>query len=456
VKTAPRPLSVMIFALYLAMSVPLPAQPSMPLTGQADPTPIIIKLTINDVIEPITAEYLQRGVQEATREHAQAILLSLDTPGGLLESTRAMVQTIEQSSVPVIVFVSPSGSRAGSAGFFLLETADIASMAPGTNAGAAHPIVEGRQLDPILKEKIENDTAAFLRASVSRRGRNITAAEDAVRNSKSYSDTEALKLNLIDVIAGDDVSLLTALDGHKLLRFNGSTTSLRLHGAKIVATPPSLRERLLSKLTNPNLAVLLIALGGLLIYLEFNLPGTIVPGTLGAFFVLLGGFGLDLLPLHHSALLLILAALVMIGLEVSFYSHGILAFAGIISLVLGLATLVDGPIPELRVRFAIALAVGFGFGSISVGLGWIALRARRNKVLTGSQAMIGNLAITRTPLSPIGQVEVRGELWQARLEGPSELPTGVVVRIRAVSGLQLVVEPTSILSTDAGLSGPPT
>lgn len=146
----------------------------------------------------------------------------------------------------------------------------------------------------------------------------------------------------------------------------------------------------------------------------------------------------------------------MIGLEVSFYSHGILAFAGIISLVLGLATLVDGPIPELRVRFAIALAVGFGFGSISVGLGWIALRARRNKVLTGSQAMIGNLAITRTPLSPIGQVEVRGELWQARLEGLSELPTGVVVRIRAISGLQLVVEPTSILSTDTGLSGPPT
>jgi membrane-bound serine protease (ClpP class) len=366
-----------------------------------------------------------------------------------------MVQAIEQSSVPVIVFVSPAGSRAGSAGFFLLEAADIAAMAPGTNAGAAHPIVEGGQVDPILKEKIENDTAAFLRSSASRRGRNVNAAEDAVRNSKSYSDTEALKLNLIDFIAGDDVSLLTALDGRELLRFDGATTTLRLHGAKIVVTPSTLREQLLSKLTNPNFAVLLIALGGLLIYLEFNLPGTIVPGTLGAFFVLLGGFGLNLLPLHHSALLLILAALIMIGLEVSFYSHGILALAGIISLIFGLATLVDGPIPELRVRLAIALAVGLGFGSISVGLGWIALRARRNKVLTGSQAMIGKLAVTRTPLVPIGQVEVRGELWQARLEGLSELPTGVTVRIRAIAGLQLVVEPTSILSTDTGLARPP-
>ena len=445
----------MIFALSVAMTVALRAQPSVLSTGQTNAPPVVIKLTINDVIQPITAEYLQRGLREAARVHAQAVLLLLDTPGGLLESTRVMVQAIEQSSVPVIVFVSPAGSRAGSAGFFLLEAADIAAMAPGTNAGAAHPIVEGSQLDPILKEKIENDTAAFLRSSASRRGRNVNAAEDAVRNSKSYSDTEALKLNLIDVIAGDDVSLLTALDGHKLLRFDGSTTTLRLHGAEIVVTPSTLREQLLSKLTNPNFAVLLIALGGLLIYLEFNLPGTIVPGTLGAFFVLLGGFGLDLLPLHHSALLLILAALIMIGLEVSFYSHGILAFAGIISLIFGLATLVDGPIPELRVRLAIALAVGLGFGSISVGLGWIALRARRNKVLTGSQAMIGKLAVTRTPLAPTGQVEVRGELWQARLEGPSELPTGATVRIRAIADLQLVVEPTSILSTDAGLASPP-
>ena len=185
------------------------------------------------------------------------------------------------------------------------------------------------------------------------------------------------------------------------------------------------------------------------------MPGTIIPGTLGVFFVLLGAFGLNLLPLHHSALLLILAALVLIGLEVNFYTHGILALTGIASLVLGLATLVDSPIPELRVRFAIALAVGLGFGCITVGLGWIALCARRNKVLTGSQAMVGKLAIARTPLSPAGQVEVRGELWQALLESPSALPAGATVQIRAVDGLQLIVEPASILPNNTQSSDSP-
>ena len=282
----------------------------------------------------------------------------------------------------------------------------------------------------------------------------MIAVEDAVRNSKSYSDTEALKSNLIDVIAGDDTSLVTSLDEHELLRADGSTTSLHLHEAEIVAIPFSLRERLLSKLANPNIAILLMALGGLLIYLEFNLPGTIVPGTLGVFLVLLGGFELSFLPLHHSALLLILASVVMIGLEVSVFSHGILAFVGTISLVLGLSTLVDGPIPQHRVRFAMALAVGLGFSCISVGLGWIALRARRNKVLTGSRAIIGNLAVTRTPLSPTGQVEVRGVLWQARLEGMPELPTGATVRIRSITDLHLIVEPTLIIQTGTPRSGP--
>src|SRR5580700_1516231 len=170
----------------------------------ATPTPVVIKLTLHDTIQPITADYLQRGLQEAARQHAQLVIVSLGTPGGLLESTRVMVQAIENSPVPVVIFISPAGSRAGSAGFFLLEAADIAAMAPGTNAGAAHPIVEGRQLDPILKEKIENDAAAFLRSSSARRGRNVDAAEDAVRNSKSYSDQEALKLKLIDLVTTDD------------------------------------------------------------------------------------------------------------------------------------------------------------------------------------------------------------------------------------------------------------
>jgi len=438
-----RPAAKSVFALLSTflclLALPLVAAPA----GQ----PRIVKLTIHDTIQPITADYLQRGIDEAARQHATAVLISLGTPGGLLESTRAMVQSIENSPVPVIVFISPSGSRAGSAGFFLLEAADIAAMAPGTNAGAAHPIVEGRQLDPVLKQKIENDAAAFLRSFTTRRGRNVEAAEDAIRNSKSYSDEESLKLKLIDLVSPDDASLLAALDNREIHRFNGSTETLHLRNASIATILPSVRERLLSKLANPDIAVFLLVLGGLLIYLEFNVPGTVVPGSIGTLFVLLGLFGLNLLPVRHTAVALLIAALVLIVLEAKFSSHGALALAGIAALVFGLATLVDAPIPELRVHIATAAAAGISFGAISFGLAWIALRARRGKILTGPQAMIGASAIVRTPLAPTGQVEIRGELWQARLTGPSSLPPGTSVPagasviVKSIDGLTLIVQP---------------
>src|SRR6202522_3360361 len=198
-----------VVAVLMTLSCVLPAT----ISAASETSPVVVKLTLHDTIQPITADYLQRGLAEAARQHAQLVLVSMGTPGGLLESTRVMVQAIENSHVPVIIFISPTGSRAGSAGFFLLESADIAAMAPGTNAGAAHPIVEGTKLDPILKQKIENDAAAFLRSYTSRRGRNVEAAEDAIRNSKSYSDQEALKLKLIDIDAVDDRTLLSALDG---------------------------------------------------------------------------------------------------------------------------------------------------------------------------------------------------------------------------------------------------
>ncbi len=371
-----------VIALLITLSCLLPA------TLYADTTtPIVVKLTLHDTIQPITADYLQRGLQEAARQHAQLVLVSMGTPGGLLESTRVMVQAIENSPVPVVIFISPSGSRAASAGFFILEAADIAAMAPGTNAGAAHPMVVGNQIDPVLKQKIENDAAAFLRSYTGRRGRNVQAAEDAIRNSKSYSDEEALNLKLIDLVTLDDASLLTALDNREIHRFDGSTQTLHLKGAAIVTTAPSLRERLLSKLTNPDIAVLLMVLGGLLIYLEFNVPGTVVPGSLGTLFVLLSLFGLNLLPVRHTAIALLLAA------------------------------------------------------AITFGLAWIALRARRSKVLTGPQAMIGRTAIARTPLNPTGQVEIRGELWQASLRGAASLAIGSAVYVRGIEGLVLIVEP---------------
>ncbi|HEX3966686.1 MAG TPA: nodulation protein NfeD [Edaphobacter sp.] len=431
-----KPLIKAVLALLLTLSW-LPAIAA----ADAPERNIVVRLTLHDTIQPITADYLQRGLQEAANQHAQLVIVSMGTPGGLLESTRVMVQAIENSPVPVVIFISPTGSRAGSAGFFLLEAADIAAMAPGTNAGAAHPIVEGGKMDPVLKEKIENDAAAFLRSYVSRRGRNVQAAEDAVRNSKSYSDDEALKLKLIDLESPDDASLLATLNGREIHRFNGSTQILHLDGAEIVTIPPSLRERLLSKLTNPDIAVLLLILGGLLIYLEFNAPGTIVPGSVGTLFVLLSLFGLNLLPIRHTAIALLLAAVVLMLLEAKFGGHGVLALTGIVALVFGLATLVDGPIPELRVHVATAIGAGVGFGVITFGLAWIALKARRGKVLTGPQAMVGGTAIVRTPLNPTGQVEIRGELWQASLRGHPPLAAGSAVFVRSVDGLVLIVEP---------------
>ena len=428
-------IKAMLTALLFCCLLPakLSASPSDP--------PVVVKLTIHDTIQPIMADYLQRGLDNSDRLHAQAVLVSLGTPGGLLESTRVMVQAIENSPVPVVLFISPSGSRAGSAGFFLLEAADVAAMAPGTNAGAAHPIVEGRQMDPVLKEKIENDATAFLRSYAGRRGRNVEAAEDAVRNSKSYSDQEALHLKLIDLVAADDQSLLAALDGREIHRFDGSSYTFHTRGAAIVRNAPSLRERLLSKLTNPDFAVCLLVLGGLLVYLEFNVPGTVVPGSLGTLFILLGLFGLNLLPVRHTAVVLLLAAVVMMVLETKFASHGVLALAGTASLVFGLATLVDGPIPELQVHRGVAVGAGIGFGAISFGLAFLALRARRNKVLLGPQAMVGGIAIVRTPLSPTGQVEIRGELWQASVRSGAALPVGASARVREVEGLVLIVEP---------------
>lgn len=405
--------------------------------------PTVVKLTLHDTVQPISASYLQRGLDYAAAQHASAVLLSLGTPGGLLTSTREMVSAMERSPVPVIVYVEPTGARAGSAGFFLLEAADIAAMAPGTNAGAAHPILEGRTLDPILKKKVEEDATAFLRSIDAPRHRNEKAGSDAIIDARSYSADEALKLHLIDLIAPDERTLLNQLDGRPVTRFNGSASTLHLANAIIQPLPPSTRERLLTTLANPDLAVLLLVAGLLLIYLEFNIPGTVVPGALGALCVLLALCGLDLLPIQHTAVALLLLSFALILLEIKFSSHGILAMLGTATLIFGLLTLVDGP-PEMRVHASTAVAAGLTFGMITFGLAWIAVRARRNKHLTGAEAMTGLLAQARTPLHPQGghpgQVLVRGELWSAFL-APDSPPVSVEQQtvVVAVEGLALIV-----------------
>jgi membrane-bound serine protease (ClpP class) len=409
------------------------------LACQAQTHPEVVVIHLDDTIQPISADYMGRGLDLATAQHASAVLIEINTPGGLLDSMRQMVSRILASPIPVIVYVAPSGSRAGSAGFFLLEAADVAAMAPGSNAGAAHPVVEGGpKLDDIMKQKLENDTAAFLRSYVARRGRNVAAAEDAVRSSKSYSDQEALQLNLIDLVAPDDAALLNTIDGRTITRFDGSQLVLHTRDARLVVVEPTLRENILDRLTDPNLAVLVLVIGALLIYVEFNTPGTIIPGTLGTILVLLAIFSLNLLPVRYTSVMLLVAAFVLLILEAKFATHGVLAAAGILSLVIGSLTLVDAPIPELRVHLATALSTGLAFGLITVFLLRLALKARRGKSRMGGDAMIGQIAVVTEPLTPSGQVMVNGELWQAESVVPAA--PGEQVRVLGLRDLTLLVE----------------
>jgi membrane-bound serine protease (ClpP class) len=406
---------------------------------QTQQNPEVVVIHLDDTIQPISADYMARGLDLAAAQHASAVLIEINTPGGLLDSMRQMVSRVLASPVPVIVYVAPSGSRAGSAGFFLLEAADVAAMVPGSNAGAAHPVVEGgAKLDDIMKQKLENDTAAFLRSYVARRGRNVTAAEDAVRASKSYSDQEALQLKLIDLIAPDDTTLLNTIDGRTVTRFDGSKLVLHTRDARLVTVEPTLREKILDRLTDPNLAVLVLVIGALLIYVEFNTPGTIIPGTLGTILVLLAIFSLNLLPVRYTSVMLLVAAFVLLILEAKFATHGVLAAAGILSLVIGSLTLVDAPIPELRVHLATALSTGLAFGLITVFLLRLAIQARRSKSRMGGDAMIGQIAVVTQPLAPSGQVMVNGELWQAESAVPAAL--GEQVRVRGLRDLTLLVE----------------
>jgi membrane-bound serine protease (ClpP class) len=438
---------------WLIIAAVFACLPLAPLSAAADTAPhLVVLLRLRDTIQPMSDEYLTRGLKSAAERNAQAVIVELDTPGGLLDSTRDMVRQILDSRVPVIVWVGPSGSRAGSAGFFLLEAADIAAMAPGTNAGAAHPVVEVGKLDPIMKQKIENDASAFLRSYVAQRKRNATAANDAVMDSKSYTAEESKQLGLIDLISPTTNDLLQALNGREITRFDGSLTTLHTQGASVVALEPTLRENILDRLMDPNLALLILVVGALLIYLEFNTPGTVVPGALGTLLVLLALFSLNLLPIRYTSALLILAAFALMLLEAKFASHGVLAGAGILCLIFGSLTLVAAPIPELRIHPATAIATGVAFGLITVFLVRLAIRARKSKSRTGVDALLGQIGTAMQPLTPTGQILVHGELWQSESVAPVQ--KGEHVRVRGVRDLTLLVE--RIPSSDqAGVSSRP-
>jgi len=400
----------------------------------------VLKIVVRDTIQPISDEFIGRALEQAARDHDEAVIIELSTPGGLLDSTRSIIEKILASPVPVIVYVAPSSARAASAGFFILESADIAAMAPGTNTGAAHPVVfGGEKMDEVMKAKMENDAAAFMRSFVSKRGRNVELAESAVRQSKSFTDQEALKENLIDVIAPDVPDLLKQLDGRSVTRFNGSTTVLHLANQRVQTLEMSLKQRILDFIMDPNVAFVLFAIGMLALYVEFNHPGAIVPGVVGFIFVLLAIFAFNILPTRHAALILIVAAFVMFILDAKFATHGVLTVGGIALMILGALLLVDAPIPEMRVRLVTALAVSVPIGLITVFLVGLVIKARRSKVVTGSQGLIGEIGVAQSALQPEGKVFVHGELWDA--VSSANVAPGARVLVKRIDGLRLSVEP---------------
>ena len=407
-------------------------------TGMASANSIV-KIRVDDTIQPITAEYIDRAIEHARQTNADAVLIELSTPGGLLDSTRSIIQTILASPVPVIIYVAPSGARAASAGFFILEAADVAAMAPGTNTGAAHPVtLGGEKMDDTMKTKVENDSAAFMRSYVGPRGRNVQLAETAVRESKSWTDQEALQQHLIDIVARDQSDLLRQIDGRTVKRFDGKTVKLHLTGDSVDELPMTLKQRILDFLLDPNIAFLVLAVGALALYAEFNHPGAIVPGVVGVVFILLALFALNLLPTRYASFTLIIAAFVLFALEAKFATHGVLGLGGIALLTIGGLLLVDGPIPQMRVQIWTALGVSVPLGVITVFLMTIALRARRSKVVTGLQGMIGAVGEARTDIDPEGKVFVQGELWNAHAR--SRVSLGEPVVVRSVEGLELEVE----------------
>jgi membrane-bound serine protease (ClpP class) len=399
-----------------------------------------VKIVVDDTINPITAEYVDRAIQEAQRTHADVLLVELNTPGGIIGPMERIIQKILASPVPIIVYVSPAGSDAGSAGFFILEAADIAAMAPGTHAGAAHPVRgDGVIMDPVMKEKMENYASSLLRSYVGKRGRNVEVAESAMKESKAFTADEALNKNLINYIAKDEKDLFAQLEGKPVTRFDGSKTVLHVAGKPVHLYEMTTKLHILTFLMDPNVLYLLFTVGLLCIYFEFNHPGAVVPGAIGFIVLLLFFYALNLLPFRSIALVLILSAFAFFALEAKFQTHGVLGVGGIVLMFLGGLLLIDGPIPEMRVNIWTALGVSLPLGAITIFLMTIALRARKNKVVTGEQGMIGEVGIVCAPLTPSGKVFIQGELWDA--VSPANVDAGRRVVVRRVENLVLHVEP---------------
>jgi membrane-bound serine protease (ClpP class) len=435
--------------LLLLFANVTPAQSRAP-SGPSN-TSNVVELRIDGEIEPILAGYIVHGIERADSDHADLILITIDTPGGLDTSMRAIIQAILRSPVPVVTYVHPTGSRAASAGFYILLSADVAAMSPGTETGAASPIMEigGQpvQIDETLRKKILNDATAYLRSYTSKRGRNVELAATAVTDAKAFSDQEALDGKLIDIVTGSKEDLLAQLNGRMITRFDGTTTKLALAHPVVSQQEMSGREKFLTRIVQPDVFFVLLILGVLGLYVEFTHPGAFAPGVIGGIALVLALFAMHLLPINFAGVLLIVLAMTLFILEAKFPTHGILGVGGVVSMVLGALFLIRSPMTGMGVRLWTALSVVIPFAIIVIILMRLVLRSRTWKISTGKEELIGEVGEVREAVGAqqnsdnMGSVFVHGELWRAATRPGESIPEGARVRVKKVKGLTLEVEP---------------
>jgi membrane-bound serine protease (ClpP class) len=407
--------------------------------------PVVLELRIDGDVEPILAAYIDEGLADAARRNAALVLITMDTPGGLSDSMKDMIQHILVSKVPVAVYVSPTGARGASAGFYILLSADIAAMAPGTHAGAASPVLAiggyVPQIDEVMRRKINNDAMAFLRSFTERRGRNPALAETAITESKAFTEKEALDGKMIDLVVSSPEELLRQLDGREIRRFDGTQVKLNLTRPVRATFELSTRQKFLNRIVQPDLVFVMLILGVLGLYTEFTHPGVIAPGVIGGICMILALYALNFLPVNFAGLFLIALALAFFILEAKMPSHGVLGAGGVISMFLGAIFLIRSPLTPGGVSISVALAATLPCAVIVIFLMRLVLRSRRWKTTTGKEELVGSqgIAIAPLPAGVEGMIRVHGELWQAESSQPVQ--EGKTVRVLRVEGLKLYVEP---------------
>ena len=393
-------------------------------------------ISVADAIGPGIADYIEKGIEQASQADAACVIIELDTPGGLADSMRTIVRAIFASKIPVVVYVSPSGGRAASAGVMITMAADIAAMAPGTNIGAAHPVsAGGKEIDETMSAKVTNDMVAYIKSIAEERDRNAEWAEKAVRDSVSITETEALKADVIDIVAKDLDDLIQQMNGRKLK----DKGVLVLEQVRFKRLKESLRTKILKTISNPNIAYILLMIGLAGLYFELSHPGSIFPGVIGGIAIILAFFALQTLPVNYAGILLILLAIVFFILEMKVTSYGMLSVAGIVSLLLGSLMLFETSSPGMQLSWHVLMPTLIVVSGFFVGVAALAFRAQVSQPRTGARGLVGEIGVVKQDLAPEGKVFVHGELWKA--QSNQSIEEGAKVRITKVRGLILEVQP---------------